>query len=412
MRACVWVVGCVWRVEMLLLVIRFHSGKADLDLLRTVEGDCRGLPIQRSPFTSPTVSPAGARMQGGSSGIVYGGLKYQARCIADVRADAGSTTFLAGTLSLKEENEVHLIRLLPGENELVCDGLFYHPNEIWDLKSCPFDHRLFSTVYTSGEGYGAFIWKIPELYGQSNSPQLEELFKLDEHMAKIRCVLWWPLGKHDKLISIDDRTIFLWNIDPSNKSAKVISQGSADMLPNLRGGAWDPHNHNAVAAITDSSLHFWDLRSMKRSNAIEHAHIRDVDYNPKKQNIIATAEDEFGIRLWDLRMPKHPLKDLPGHSHWTWAARHNPEYDELILSAGTDSAVNLWLAEVGTDDSRPESPSGSRSRQEEPLLHSYTDYEDSIYGIAWSSHDPSLFASLSYDGRVVLESVKPYLQRK
>jgi len=79
-------------------------------------------------------------MQGGSSGIVYGGLKYQAsnsscgafwnlleqppstpfrplsslqaRCIADVRADAGSTTFLAGTLSLKEENEVRLARPL------------------------------------------------------------------------------------------------------------------------------------------------------------------------------------------------------------------------------------------------------------------------------------------------------------
>jgi hypothetical protein len=71
------------------------------------------------------------------------------------------------------------------------------------------------------------------------------------------------------------------------------------------------------------------------------------------------------------------------------------------------------------------SPSGSPNRQEEPLLNSYTDYEDSIYGtlqpsyfayqlelregitglikivgIAWSSHDPSLFASLSYDGRV------------
>ncbi|KAM0925242.1 hypothetical protein ACQ4PT_004346 [Festuca glaucescens] len=381
--------------------------------LRTVEGDLPAVsPFRGSPFASPTDSPAGARMQGGSTGIVYGGLKYQARCIADVRADAGSTTFLAGTLSLKEENEVHLIRLLPGENELVCDGLFYHPNEIWDLKSCPFDHRLFSTVYTSGEGYGASVWKIPELYGQSNSPQLEELFKLDEHTAKIRCVLWWPLGKHDKIISIDERNIFLWNIDPSNKSAKVVSQGSADMLPNLRGGAWDPHNHNSIAAITDSSLHFWDLRSMKRSNAIEHAHIRDVDYNPKKQNIIATAEDEFGIRLWDLRMLKHPLKDLPGHSHWTWAARHNPEYDELILSAGTDSAVNLWLAKVGTDESGPESPSGSPNSQEEPLLNSYTDYEDSIYGIAWSSHDPSLFASLSYDGRVVLESIKPYLQRK
>ncbi|CAD6265028.1 unnamed protein product [Miscanthus lutarioriparius] len=355
-------------------------------------------------------------MQGGSSGIVYGGLKYQAskqqqqrllepsrttclnlfllslllqaRCIADVGADAGSTTFLAGTLSLKEENEVHLIRLSPAESELVCDGLFYHPNEIWDLKSCPFDHRVFSTVYTSGEGYGASVWKIPEVNGQSNSPQLEQLFELSGHTGKTRRVIWWPLGKHDKLISIDDRNIFLWNIDTSNKSAKVISQGSADMLPNLRGGAWDPHNHNSIAAISDSSLQLWDLRSMEKSTAIEHAHIRDVDYNPKKQNIIATAEDEFGIRLWDLRMLKHPLKDLPGHSHWTWAVRHNPEYDELLLSAGTDSTVNLWLAKVSSDDSESDSPSGSPNRQEEPLLNSYTDYEDSIYGIL----QPSYFA--------------------
>jgi EARP and GARP complex-interacting protein 1 len=124
-------------------------------------------------------------------------------------------------------------------------------------------------------------------------------------------VIWWPLGKHDKLISIDDRNIFLWNVDMSNKSAKVchypsvcqyiisilaryfhcfqtfnfitrlwnvknlntifiwihtlqvISQGSADMLPNLSGGAWDPHNHNSIASISDSSLHLWDLRSME-----------------------------------------------------------------------------------------------------------------------------------------------------
>ena len=69
-------------------------------------------------------------MQGGSSGIGYG-LKYQvlsqsrslfnlqllmgsvvvvffwqARCISDVKADTDHTSFLTGTLSLKEENEV------------------------------------------------------------------------------------------------------------------------------------------------------------------------------------------------------------------------------------------------------------------------------------------------------------------
>lgn len=73
-------------------------------------------------------------MQGGSTGIGYG-LKYQvnlpksipcqivvfhssllinilffsisqARCISDVKADTDHTSFLTGTLSLKEENEV------------------------------------------------------------------------------------------------------------------------------------------------------------------------------------------------------------------------------------------------------------------------------------------------------------------
>ena len=32
----------------------------------------------------------------------------------------------------------------------MCEGLFSHPNEIWDLASCPFDQRIFSTVFSSG----------------------------------------------------------------------------------------------------------------------------------------------------------------------------------------------------------------------------------------------------------------------
>uniref|UniRef100_A0A1D1YTR0 WD repeat-containing protein DWA2 n=1 Tax=Anthurium amnicola TaxID=1678845 RepID=A0A1D1YTR0_9ARAE len=341
-------------------------------------------------------------MQGGSTGIVYGGLKYQARCIADVKADTGHTSFLAGTLSLREENEVHLIRLSPSGAELTCEGLFYHSSEIWDLASCPYDHCMFSTVFASGETYGAVIWKIPELYGQSNSPQLEQLVSLDGHSCKIKNILWWPSGKHDKVISIDEQNLFLWSLDSSSKIAKVQSQESVGILHYLSGGAWDPHDQNTVAAFGDSLVQCWDLRSMKKTNSIEHAHVRDADYNPNKQHILASAEDETGIHLWDLRMPKVPFKELPGHAHWTWAIRHNPQYDQLILSAGTDSAVNLWLASTsGSDDSITESFVDSPTRQMDPLLTSYTDYEDSVYGIAWSSQDPSLFASLSYDGRLI-----------
>ncbi|XP_010455448.1 PREDICTED: WD repeat-containing protein DWA2-like isoform X2 [Camelina sativa] len=66
-----------------------------------------------------------------------------------------------------------------------------------------------------------------------------------------------------------------------------------------------------------------------------------------------TAEDESGIHVWDLRKAKVPLQVIPGHANWTWAVKCNPEYDGLILSAGTDSAVNLWYASASSSDDKP-----------------------------------------------------------
>ncbi|KAG8632240.1 WD repeat-containing protein DWA2 isoform X1 [Manihot esculenta] len=351
-------------------------------------------------------------MQGASSGIGYG-LKYQARCISDVKADTDHTSFITGTLSLREENEVHLIRLSSGGTELICEGLFSHPNEIWDLSSCPFDQRIFSTVFSTGESYGAAVWQIPELYGQLNSPQLEKIASLDAHSGKINCILWWPSGRNDKLISIDEENLFLWSLDCSRKAAQVQSKESAGMLHYLSGGAWDPHDVNAVAATCESSIQFWDLRTMNKTNSIECAHVRNVDYDTKKKHILVTAEDESGIHVWDLRMPMVPIKELPGHAHWTWAIACNPEYDGLILSGGTDSTVNLWLAPTSTGDGMTsESMVESPTHLVDPLLNSYSDYEDSVYDLAWSSREPWIFASLSYDGRVVVESVKPFLSKK
>lgn len=43
---------------------------------------------------------------------------------------------------------------------------------------------LISAV--KGESYEAAVWQIPELYGQSNSPQLECIASLDAHTAKIK----------------------------------------------------------------------------------------------------------------------------------------------------------------------------------------------------------------------------------
>ncbi|KAF7829493.1 inactive purple acid phosphatase-like protein [Senna tora] len=48
-----------------------------------------------------------------------------------------------------------------------------------------------------------------------------------------------------------------------------------------------------------------------------------------------TAEHECGIRIWDLRKPKVPTQELPGHTHWTWTVKSNPEIRRIDLGVLT-----------------------------------------------------------------------------
>lgn len=343
-------------------------------------------------------------IQGGAHGGSAYGVKYQARCISALTADLQQTCFLVGTLSLREENEVHLIKYSANTGDVTCEGLYPHQHEIWDLASCPFDPLIFSTVHASGGEYGATLWRMAEHSKSSN--QLEKLADLDGHTKKIKCTLWWQGSeKHNQLLSIDEETLYVWDIDASGRSVQVNRKMSPGMLHHMASGAWDPHDVGGAATVCESSVQFWDLRSMKQTQAIEHAHAHDIDYNPKKQHLFTTVGDESRIYVWDKRMSGTFLLELPGHSHWTWQVRYNPKCDEYLLSSGTDSLVNLWMVGAFQGEVGTRSPEDSPRAHADPLLRSYNGHEDSVYGIAWSLREPWIFASLSYDGRVLVDSV-------
>ncbi|KAI7996880.1 Splicing factor U2af small subunit A [Camellia lanceoleosa] len=70
-----------------------------------------------------------------------------------------------------------------------------------------------------------------------------------------------------------------------------------------------------------------------------------------------------------------------------------------------DSAVNLWMASPpSSDDLSSESLMESHTRSVDPLLDSLTSFTK-IAGLAWSSREPWIFASLSYDGRDFYEDL-------
>lgn len=59
----------------------------------------------------------------------------------------------------------------------------------------------------------------------------------------------------------------------------------------------------------------------------------------------------------------------------------------------------------GARPSRVSVPCRSQEPPQDSVIATYEEHEDSVYAVDWSSADPWLFASLSYDGRLVINRV-------
>ena len=86
--------------------------------------------------------------------------------------------------------------------------------------------------------------------------------------------------------------------------------------------------------------------------------------------------------------------------------RYNSFHDQLLLSSGSDSRVVVAsLASLSSEPCGHLVEGEEGSRLEDGLVQVWTEHEDSVYTAEWSAADPWTFASLSYDGRLVLGHV-------
>ena len=102
------------------------------------------------------------------------------------------------------------------------------------------------------------------------------------------------------------------------------------------------------------------------------------------------------------------------HSHWVWGIRYNNFHDQLILTSSSDSQVILSsiaslssepFGHIDDDDEDDEEEAKPREPLPDRVISVFEEHEDSVYSVEWSSVDPWIFASLSYDGRLVINRV-------
>jgi len=149
-----------------------------------------------------------------------------------------------------------------------------------------------------------------------------------------------------------------------------------------------------------------DVRSNSEAMLIPNAHyapIMSLDFAPTTQYRMATGCTDGMIKLWDVRQTGDELACIQdAHMHWVETLSFNNYHDELLVSASTDGTVKLWRTDLML-----ESQNATTS-----CVESYKDHEDSVHACCWGvcEMDPWCVASVSHDGRLVVQRVSQNVQ--
>ncbi|PRD19901.1 UNVERIFIED_CONTAM: tssc1 [Trichonephila clavipes] len=364
--------------------------------------------------------------------IIYG-LEFQARALSAQSAETDVIRFFVGTQSLKFDNQIHQLEYDEESNSILKTVFLHSTGEIWHISTSPKDPALLSTCYNQitpdgkCEMHGA-LWKLPANSKTCSSddscltyPALKHVTDFDtrDSVGELKSILWEPISGN-RVISLSDNSFHLWDLNnvvkPLQQSEVVFEQKGRQKFVSA---AWNPHhNCNIVATSLDTSVRSWDLRTSQNAWSVENAHgqlVRSIDFNPNKQYYIATCGDDCQTRFWDVRNTNGPLLVFSNHSHWVWCVKYNSFHDQLVLTSSSDSRVILSRAasvssepfgHLLDDDDINNHEEGDKNKQiSDDVISIYEEHEDSVYAVEWSTVDPWLFASLSYDGRLVINKV-------
>ncbi|KAJ8971154.1 hypothetical protein NQ314_000852 [Rhamnusium bicolor] len=247
--------------------------------------------------------------------------------------------------------------------------VFHHSDgEIWKITTSPIDPLKLATCYNFVANENSClmktaILKLPETENPNTIENLEVATKLDTSLFgnDIKTTDFHPT-ECNKAVSVTENQIILWDI-------------SGDLAWNIDG--------------VHSQL------------------LRDLDYNMNKQYHIATCGDDGFVKIWDFRQTIQPVYSRSDHSHWLvsiYVSFANAN-KVLISSAASVSSEN------NNETCVTEENDGLETKQmlsDGPLQ--WCEHEDSVYCAEWSPAEPWVFASLSYDGRLLISRVKKSLK--
>ncbi|MCC3411578.1 MULTISPECIES: AAA family ATPase [unclassified Microcoleus] len=264
---------------------------------------------------------------------------------------------------------------------------------IWDIKKssailtlyghtapirwASFDPKNPKRILTASEDKTARIWDIGDKSsimisnrkGKQGSSIVSASFRSDAPnilltVARDGTLTNWNINNlkdnqilPKKLDSMEDA-----RIDPNNLNriatvnrngiAKLITDKS--VIPLIANGrvesiTFDPNNSNRILTVSNitSTATVWDVssnppRKLQELTAPRSSQMNQGEFDPKDSNRVATVGDDRIVRIWNLKQPNKPQKELTVSRDKLWHVSFDPKDSNRIVTMGSDPVVRVW----------------------------------------------------------------------
>jgi WD40 repeat protein len=262
------------------------------------------------------------------------------------------------------------------------------------------------------------------------SDSLSKNLSLSGVFSRVHSLQW---GGSDGFIVGDTSGIRSCRTDGSEVASKNVPNCSAACLMDI-----EPQSSTIIASA-GNSIELWDTRSQNStlSPLQDSCKITCLDVNRNRPHMIAIGCEDGRISFLDIRKltgKNVPIQIFDAHNHHVTKVRFNPLRDELVLSSGTDCGLNVWCCESSSSRVIDRIPALTETHRAplSPLTNSTVPYKgfsyinkyvqvltskndrlvskidrhtDTVRSVCWSHASPWVFASVSEDGLVMVNSV-------
>lgn len=271
-----------------------------------------------------------------------------------------------------------------------------HPGEVNKLKVSPNGKRIL-TFDNQG---------IIHVYDMNDA--LEQAFRF--HDSEGYCLEWVSDSKF--LSGANDLQIALWDLATPNAPVQKILSHSA-VINDISFSKPSKYIFGSVSDDYTTQIH--DIRSPKLSPVmkITNSHIANaIAFHPSISSLLATAEKDNVVKLYDARNLNEPVRLLFGHNDsvvgLAWDTEQEPSF---LHSWSLDKRVNTWdLSFLGEEftyptSEHPDSKKKTRQMEDPCLKFVHGGHTNRVNDFAVHPTVSNIYASVGDD--TLLEVFKP-----